>query len=102
MDLGLKGRTALVRSPPVEHRMNAAFRPDSQRFSCTRRMGEGPRERAGGQASGGQPMRETARAMTSASSTNPANDSSAIRSLARWVSGMVSVALNAIELASEK
>lgn len=50
----------------------------------------------------GQPMRLTARAMTSARITNPPKDSSDMRSFARAVRGMVSVGLKAIELDSEK
>ena len=48
------------------------------------------------------PSRETAWAMTSASSTKPPKASSPISALARAESGMVSVGLKAMELDSEK
>ena len=69
----------------------------ARRVECTRRVVAWP------DLSGiDYPNRETARAITRASTINAPDDSATMRAFARVLSGIASVGLNAIELDAEK
>ena len=70
--------------------------------STARRSTTCCRSRLGDRACRGQPSRLTARAITSARITNPANASNTMSIFARCESGIASVGLNAIESEAEK